>query len=520
MTQAAKRIAILGFDIESHRYAPVSTREDFEDCCLAFTDDVLEASMLKPLLDRDGQGFGGVMTSLYNWEAVPILFGTAGAGGPCDANFFEEMKQKTTDWLRAAGDLDGVFIVGHGAGITTDSDDLDGDYYETVRRAVGPNVPIIATLDLHGNVTPKMVDSTDILIAFLTNPHVDMAERSAEAARLMDEMFRGMKPTTSFIRVPLMTPQVTQLTAEGQPYGDLIRFGQTHIDETVANVSLLSGFAFNDTQHNGMSVLVTTRNDPMAADALAQKLADRTWAERARYVPQLVSVDEATHKAADTSRTRPIILADVADNPGGGARGNTTWILESLYKAGIKGVQVGIFYDPGLVKEARKVGEGKKFSAHFNRDEASEFSRPFTADATVVRLTDGNFRGLRGTIKDTDVRLGLSCLLDLGGILVAVISIRQQIFSSETLEHFGLNPLEANVIVVKSRGHFRAGFDHFVSAEDTFEVDAPGLTTPNLKQATWENIIRPIYPLDKDMVWNVPTPYRSKKTGRSEKTGA
>lgn len=503
-----KRIAVLGFALESNRFAPVTTREDFESICFARGDDMLQASMLVPLLNRGGSGFGGVMTSLCDFEYVPILFGTGGAGGPCDHAFFAEIQREIKERLQEAGHLDGVFIIGHGAGITPKTDDMDGDYFETVRSVVGPDVPVVATLDLHGNVSENMVRQADVLISFLTNPHIDMVERSAEAAHVMHEIFNGMKPAVSFIRLPLMTPQVTQLTAEGHPYGDLIRLGQTFLDDTILNVSILSGFAFADTPHNGMAVIVTARGDQKAADDVAQKLANCAWSERHRYVPKLLTVEEALEKAATHTHTTPIILADIADNPGGGGRGNTTWIMKALHAASIEGVQVGIFYDPQTVLDAKAAGVGNSFDAHFNQCEEDTYSEPFMARATVLAITNGKVRGKRGTIKDTDINLGLSCLLEIGGMKVAVISIRQQLFSSETLEHFGLKPEEARAIVVKSRGHFRAGFEHIVPDEATYEVDAPGLTTPNLKQINWQNIMRPMCPIDDDIIWQAPESYR------------
>lgn len=501
---AVKRIAILGFALESNAFAPTTTRRDFEDNGYFLGEEMLSAGRLRPYLDPRGSGFGGAMTRLCHWQPVPILFGSAGAGGPCDHDFFLEVMQDMRRRLAAAHPVDGVYIIAHGAGITTRIDDLDGAYFAAVREAVGWNVPIVATLDLHGNISQEMVANIDVLISMRTNPHVDMVQRSAESAGLMNEMFRGMKPVMAFVRLPLVTPQVTQLTAAGTPYGDLIQHGQAHLGPEIANVSILSGFAFSDTIHNGMAILVTARSRRKPAERVAAELARSAWLDRRRYVPRLVSLEAAValalEVATDSSR-QPIILADVADNPGGGGRGNTTWLLEALHRAGASGVQLGLFYDPALVEDARQRGVGAEFIARFNREEKSEFSRFFAAQARVVSITDGRFMGERGTVAGIPVNLGPSCLLQVGGIGVAVISIRQQIFGSEALSHFGLDPARARCIVVKSRGHFRAGFAHLFSDDQIMEVDCPGLTTPNLHQVSWRGLRRPIYPLDSDATW-------------------
>ena len=499
-----KRIAIVGFALESNAFAPVTTRQDFLDCGFVMGEKTLEEGHLKPLLDPEGKGFGRVMEDHGPWEPVPILFGTAGAGGPCDHEFFDQVINEITTRLRTEEPLDGVYIIGHGAGTTTKLDDLDGAYFSAIRNTVGPEIPVIATLDLHGNVSDEMVANADILVSFRTNPHIDMVERSAEAAQLMQEMFHGMKPTTSFVRLPLVTAQVTQLTGAGKPYGDLINYGQERINSDVANVSILSGFAFSDSRHNGMAIIVTTRDKQQIADEVTSDLADYAWRDRSRYVPKLISIDHAVELAvrAGSDHTLPaIILADVADNPGGGGRGNTTWLLEALHDADAHNVFFGVFYDPKIVEEATMRGVGTTFRARLNQDEPSEFSCAFEAEAEVMSLTDGRFRGRRGMIEGIPINLGPSCLLKLRGILLAVISIRQQIFSSETFDHFGLVPEEARTFVVKSRGHFRAGFSHLVDDDYVFEVDAPGLATPNLNTLHWRGLPRPVYPMDPDTIW-------------------
>jgi len=216
---------------------------------------------------------------------------------------------------------------------------------------------------------------------------------------------------------------------------------------------------------------------------------------------------------AGAGKTDPILLADVADNPGGGGRGNTTWLLRALVEAGAQRVVIGVFNDGALAGEAHRLGIGAKFEARFNRDEDQRFSRPFSAAATVVALSDGVFTGRRGMGKGIRASLGPSALLHIGGkakaagtgVSVVVISNRQQCLDPMQLELLGVDIAASRVVVLKSRGHFRAGFDEFFTPERILEVDCPGLTSPSLSSFEWTRLPRPVYPLDPDTQWAPPS---------------
>jgi microcystin degradation protein MlrC len=209
--------------------------------------------------------------------------------------------------------------------------------------------------------------------------------------------------------------------------------------------------------------------------------------------------------AAGEDASRPALcFADVADNPGGGGRGNTTYMLEAFLRAGAKGVLLGIFNDAPLAEEAHRLGVGARFRARFNRAETQSFSKPFEAEATVRALSDGICVGRRGIVAGRRLALGKSAALDLGGVIVVVISDRQQCADPVFFETFGLDIAQARSVIVKSRGHFRGGFDEFFSNEQIVEVDCPGLTSPMLDRFEWTRLPRPAVPLDDDVRWTPP----------------
>lgn len=500
-----KRVAILGFMLESNGFSPVATRRDFEEHqYLLGADLAADIRAPNPRVSASINGFVDVMDAAGAWHLVPIVMARTSPNGPVDQAFFDELIAEIDTRLRAAGPLDGVYVCEHGAATATVDPDPDGTVFRTVRQVVGPDVPIIATLDLHTNLSQLMVDETDLLIAYLTNPHVDMYERGAEAGRAMLEMFAGMRTAKAWVKLPLMPPTITQRTAEG-PYGDVIRYGQSKVGGPILNVSICAGFFLGDTVKSGMAVLVTARGDQAAAATLAHDLATRLWADRNRFVPRLASLDHAVTRMVEVHRdpTRPALLfADVADNPGGGGRSNTIYLLEAFLNAGVAGVALGVFNDPELAAEAHRLGEESRFTAVFNQTETSELSHRLEADAQVMALSDGVLIGRRGVAAGRTIDLGRSARIRVGGIDVIVTTLRLQCTDPAIVEHFGIDIPRLRGLIIKSRGHFRAGFDEHFPDERIIEVDAPGLATQVLSRLNYRNVPRPIYPLDPEMAWS------------------
>lgn len=510
MANHPPRIAILGLHLEANAFAPVTVREDFERQCLVRGADMTRlARAPNPPVPAELPGFYRRMDATGDWTPCPVLIAAAPPGGPIDQALFLDFLDEMQRGLAAALPLDGVYVASHGASSATGDEDSDGTILAMVRRVVGPRVPIVVTNDLHCNVSERMIAALDCFIAYRTNPHVDMAARAAEAADAMRELLGGMRTAKAFIRLPLTPPSVTLLTAEG-PYADLVHDAEALMarDPAILNASVTGGFTFSDLPKCGITITVTARDgDETAAKRACAQLARRGWAERARHTRRLLSIPEATELALKAGRgeTPPVIYSDAGDNPGGGGRGSTAYTLRALHEARVPGVVLGLFVDPELAAEAQALGEGAHFHAVFNRVE-SEFSQRFESGARVVKLTDGQDVGRRGTMAGRAFSLGPTALLELddSGMRVVVISLRRQCHEPRTLEMHGIDIGAAKVVVVKSRGHFRAGFDEFFPKERIHEVDSPGLTSPVLTNFAWKRLPRPTYPLDPEAVWNDP----------------
>ncbi|HXC15082.1 MAG TPA: M81 family metallopeptidase [Stellaceae bacterium] len=501
------RIALLGFSIECNRFAPVATEADFSTRTLLSGQAMLdEARSAAPRMLGELPGFVAAMDAAGPWQPVPIVLAMAEPNGPVDQAFFDRLMAQWEAGLCAAGKLDGVYCVLHGAGLTTADHDPEGTLLALVRRIAGDSVPVVATYDLHANVSDADVALVDAFIGYRTNPHLDMRERGAEAANAIREMLAGLRPQAAFVRLPIVPPTVTMLTSAG-PYAEMIDLGQQRMNPEILNVSVMGGFAFADTADNGLSVVVTARRDKRAAEALAREIAELGWANRARFYPRLTALDEAVKKALATGQDPSLpalAFADVADNPGGGGRGNTIFLLRAFYEAGVRGALLGVVYDPPLAAEASRLGLHYQFDARFNREETTNFSEPWSAPARVVALSGGNCVGRRGIYAGMRLELGPCAALRTGGVTVVVISHRVQCADPVFFEMMGLDIGAARSVVVKSRGHFRGGFDEFFGPDQIVEVDLPGLTSPMLNRFQWQRLPRPVIPLDDNVEWHPP----------------
>jgi microcystin degradation protein MlrC len=292
----------------------------------------------------------------------------------------------------------------------------------------------------------------------------------------------GVRAARAFVRLPLTPASVTLLTREG-PYADAIKYGQTRVGNGVLDVSIVGGFVFSDTPKNGVAVVV---NGEAGADVrgTALDIAGRIWDERKRFVKRLTSIEEAMRIPGRT------IWSDAGDNPGGGGTGQTTELLRKLVEAKAENVLYGIFFEPGIAAAA----QGKP-------EIVARFTEGFSAPARVLKTTDGKVVGRRGIWAGRALELGPTCALRIGGVTVVCVSRRKQCADPVFFEMHGLDVAAARTVVVKSRGHFRGGFDEFFPPERVIEVDTPGLTSPVLERLHFRGLPRPAFPLDADARW-------------------
>ena len=501
------RVALVGLKLESNRFSRPAEMDDFLSLNLLEGESLMEeARRPTPTLAKEFAAFVNTMDATGDWIAVPTLLAASHPLGPIRKEVFEDFCNRI---LGALDDgLDAVYLCLHGAMVAEHLDDPDGEVLERIRKKLGTDVKIVITLDLHANISDKMCSSVDLVCGYRTNPHVDMAERGQEAAFSLRRILAGQaNPVVAHVKLPLAPASISLLTAKA-PYGDLIDFGQrrqAELSGAIMNVSVFGNFIFSDVPENGISIIVTATNDHEVAMTLATEIAEMAWARRHEFVRGLTSMTDAVKMACDNSRS-PVIFSEAGDNPGGGGSGRATKLLSELISVSAQGVFYGSFFDPDLAEDAHSAGMGATLTARFNRHRGTQvweqWDEPLAVEAEVVGVSGGNVVGRHGMLAGRRMHLGKSALLKIGGINVVVISDRAQTSDPMFFEMFGLNIADARTVIVKSRGHFRAGFDIWFSDEQTFEIDTAGLTSPVLDNWDFRHIPRPCYPFDENTSWH------------------
>jgi microcystin degradation protein MlrC len=501
------RIAVLGFQIECNRFCPPATLHDFQIDAWRMGSDLAAAWSATPsLAPKEMQGFLQAMADTGGCTPVPIAYGCAAPNGPVEDAVFAAFQDALSQQLQAAGPLDGVYCAMHGAAATQSDDDPDGAVLALVRRIVGPQVPIVATFDLHANVSERTIGSLDVFVGYLTNPHIDMYERGVDAAimlrrMLADEGRSGERLACAMARLPLLVPTIAMLTAPGGgAFADIVAAAAAACRKGQRHASVMGGFPHTDTSKNGITVVATAENRA-AAQAIATEIAAAAWARRDDFARPLTSIADAVARAAAAGRDASlprVILADLGDNPGGGAPATSGLLLQALLQADARDFTLGIVCDAALVAQARAALPGATIKAAFGPSGAPY---RFSVSARVLNLSDGRFIGRRAGYTGRVVEMGPCCTLAIEGGTVVVSTWRHAPNDIGFFESQGVDLQRCRSIVLKSRGHFRASFDGLATDQNVIEVDTPGPTSPNLATFQWTHLPRPIHGLDADATW-------------------
>ena len=482
-------LAMMSHETNTFSNVPADRRQ-FEARNLHYGGEILEAF-------RDtGTCVGGMIDVAKRRDItlVPSVAASASPAGRVTREIYAAVKDRILADLAATGRVDGVLLDLHGAMVPEGLDDGEGDLIAAVRTAVGPNVPIAVTLDFHGNLSSAMVTDATLLHGYKTYPHVDMAERGVEATLRLIEVIEGrIRPTAALRKPPLLPPLGNQGTARGPMRRLYDLADEMERDSRVISVSVFAGFPFADIPDAGLGVYVVTDNNQALAEELAERLARVAWEHRHEFLHEALSVKDAVAKAL-ASEGRPIVLADMADNTGGGAAGDGTEILRELVRVGARSAIVACIWDKAAVDACIAAGVGGRVTLDVGGKVDDRHGAPLSVTGTVRTLSDGRFVHKGPMMRGLSGRLGPTAVLDVDDIKVILISYRWQTLDPEMIRFVGIDPMAEKVVVVKSTIHYRAAFEPI--AKEIIEVDAPGLSSSNLARFRFERIRRPIFPLD------------------------
>jgi microcystin degradation protein MlrC len=484
------------FSHETNTFSNVPTdRSQFEARDLSYGGEIIER------FRGTGTCLGGMIGAAERLgiTLVPSVAAAASPAGYVTRDIYQHVKQRMLTDLVAAGRLDGVLLDLHGAMVPEGVDDGEGDIIASVRQVVGPDVPIAVTLDFHGNLGKDMVDKADLLHGYKTYPHVDMAERGAEAAGRLAQVVGGrLKPTAAWRKPPLLPPLGRQGTARGPMRRLYDLADEMEKDPKVISVSVFAGFPHADIPDAGLGIYVVTNDDQALAERLAGKLARVAWEHRHEFLHTGLPVKEAVAKAL-AADGGPIVLADMADNTGGGAAGDGTEILRELLRVGARSATVACIWDAAGVQACVEAGVGARVTLDVGGKVDDRHGAPVRVTGTVRTLSDGRFVHRGPMMNGLPGRLGPTAVLDVSDVRVILITYRWQTLDPEMIRFVGIDPLREKLLVVKSTIHYRAAFEPI--AKEIIEVDAPGLSSSNLARFPYRRVRRPIFPLDPDTVY-------------------
>ena len=423
-----------------------------------------------------------------DWQLVEGLVAGAQPSGITTRATYEALREELLRDLRAAMPVDVVLLGLHGAMVADGYDDCEGDLLRHVREIVGPGVVVGAELDLHNHLSAAMVDNADVLISYKEYPHTDVLERGLELVDLCVAKAQGrVRPVAAVVDCGMIT---TMHTSRQPARGFVDRIQAMEGKDGVLSISITHGFPWGDVADMGMKVLVYTDGDAAKAQALARHLADELIAMRDQLAPHHPGIDEALDEALAFDGG-PVVISDGADNPGGGAASDSTFILRRIVERGIQGVAIGPFWDPIAARIAIEAGEGARLPLRIGGKISPLSGDPIDLVCTVRAVRKEH---MQTGLSNTPTAMGDSALVECDGVQILLVSLRNQAMGTDLFTGMGCDLAAKKIIVVKSSQHFYASFSKI--ARHVIYAAAPGAVTFDLRSLPYRKVQRPKWPLD------------------------
>lgn len=482
------RIAFGGFLHETNTFAP--SKAGIE----AFRQGggwpgLVKGEAIFATVDNVNVGASGFMAHgrAAGWTLLPTLWCAASPSAHVTAAAFEEIMDGLIAGLKAAMPSDGVYLDLHGAMVTESFDDGEGETLRRVRELIGPDVPLVVSLDLHGNVTQQMVDNCDALIAYRTYPHIDMAETGRRSGVYLERLLGTTKrDAKAFRQIPYLIPIAWQATAM-EPCKTIYAELAALEGESVPTLSFLPGFPAADFPDCGATVIAygATQAD---ADRAADAVAARVMASEEAFKGRVYQPDEGVREAMALSQgaSKPIVIADTQDNPGAGGDSDTMGMVHALVRNNAQRAAVGVIVDAAAAAAAHAAGVGATIRISLGAKSGIPGDVPLEADFVVEQLSDGCFVAPGPFYGGSRMNLGPSAALRIGGVRIVVGSRKAQMADQAMYRQVGIEPTEQAILVNKSSVHFRADFEPI--AETILVCAAPGPMPVDPSALPWKRL--------------------------------
>jgi len=498
------RIAIGQLWQETNTFNPIpTTRADFEQFGV-----VRGAELVARMADTNE--LGGFIQSLRAWPERPEIVGLvrlpAWPAGLATRDTFDWLHEELVGALRDALPLDAVLLALHGSLVAAGHPDVEGDVLASIRRLIGPRIPLVATLDLHANITERMVRAADALVLYHTAPHIDVFETGQRGAAVLRRiLIDGARPVTAFQKIPMVVPAERANTQDSASvsYSHWNKLKMLERLSPILTAGLATVQPWLDIPELGTAVLVVTDGDADVARNVCEALATQVWNHRREYLPELASVDSAVREAHD-NRDGLYVLSDSADSTTSGAPGDSNWVLQELLKHDWPRPALVTLVDPDLVADVQRLGIGAELTAPLGGKRDQRFSRPITVTTKIAGLFDARFVMSGHLARNMPIDMGPSAVLRNGNVHIIITSRTGPHFAPQLFQAAGLDPFAASVLIAKSPCGFRAAYE--ARAKKVMVVQAPGCAPVDFWRYEYRNISRPLWPWDEMETWT-PQPF-------------
>ncbi|MBN3838767.1 M81 family metallopeptidase [Burkholderia sp. Ac-20349] len=429
------------------------------------------------------------------WEVVEGLVAAAQPSGKVTRQAYESLRDQLLNDLKDSMPVDMVVLGLHGAMVADGYDDCEGDTLKRIREIVGEKVTVGATLDLHSAFTNEMVQYSDVLIAYKEYPHTDVLERALELVDICAARVEGRRfPVASVVDCNMA---IHGMHTTNEPMSSFVSHMKEleQKNETILSVSLIHGFVYGDVPGMGIKALVYTDDDKRFGDKVALELAQKMIDGRHDFGARPLSIEDALDEAV-ACPTGPVVLADIADNTGGGAAGDSTFVIRSILKRGLKNVLIGPVWDPVAVRIAFDAGEGSVLNLRIGGKVSPASGEPLDLPVKVHKLITSFQQG--GVAAGTVSEMGDSAFVESDGVFFVLVSLRNQASNIDLFTKFGADISKARLIVVKSSQHFYGSFSK-VAAKVVY-ASSPGALTSDLSELPYKNIKQPKWPFQDDAI--------------------
>ena len=448
---------------------------------------------------------GGALATLRGSGAtvLPTLAASTCPGGPLTADCYTVLKDELLARLIDALPVDGVLLALHGSATAENAPDLEGDLLTAVRELVGPQIPVVATLDLHAHVTPAMVTQATALVAWETYPHRDAYGTGARGARLLLATVAGKcRPTMALAKVPVITAALHGGTDGPGPFVDVMRFAKWHEGlPGVLSTSVFLVHPYLDLPDMGSGGLVVTDHDAVLARRIALDVARLYWTRRHELEPRVYRPDEAVALGRQLAGG-PVLLVETADCCGGGAAGDSVASLKALLAAGEETTAIVPVVDPAAASLCHTAGLRGQVTVHLGHQVDPHWGTPVCVTGVVNHLCDGRFQYVGGIFDGQVGDMGPTAVLRVGAIDILVTSRGTYDWNGEQLQRVGLDPRSVKFLVVKNPMNFNMAFRPF--AAGVFILDTPGPTPASVRNVAFQRLRGPWYPRDPELLWSAP----------------